>query len=55
MSNNTKYESKAITTQIKATSRVSAKIGSRNFCVYAHKAPNNKFYFGITSLKLNDR
>lgn len=26
MSNNTKYESKAITTQIKATSRVSAKI-----------------------------
>lgn len=27
MSNNTKYESKAITTQIKATSRVSAKIG----------------------------
>lgn len=27
MSNDTKYESKAITTQIKATSRVSAKIG----------------------------
>lgn len=55
MSNNTKYESKAITTQIKATSRVSAKIGSRKFCVYAHKSPSNKFYFGITSLKLNDR
>ena len=27
MSNDTKYESKAITTQIRATSRVSAKIG----------------------------
>lgn len=27
MSNNTNYESKAITTQIRATSRVSAKIG----------------------------
>ena len=47
MSNDTNYESKAITTQIRATSRASVKV----FSVYAHISPNNKLYFGITSLK----
>lgn len=43
MSNDTNYESKAITTQI------------NEYSVYAHKSPNNKLYFGITSLPVKHR
>lgn len=46
MSKNKSYESKAQISTIKATSRASVKI----FTVYAHIAPNDKLYFGITSM-----
>lgn len=46
MSSNSNYESKAKISTIKATSRASIKV----FSAYAHKAPNGKLYFGITSL-----